>query len=122
MVPITKFIMLGVNTVSTLSTRAHRDRVASNSFNFRGQLARCRYDRGVLMTPTDMNGRRGSSSPEVVITGRLKDVIIVGGRNYYPQDIEAAAETAAHAVLRPGRVDTRKPSNWFRFWGLQFRV
>jgi amino acid adenylation domain-containing protein len=28
---------------------------------------------------------------ELVVTGRAKDVIILNGRNYYPQDIEAAA-------------------------------
>jgi acyl-CoA synthetase (AMP-forming)/AMP-acid ligase II/acyl carrier protein len=28
---------------------------------------------------------------ELFVTGRLKDVIIVGGRNHYPQDIEATA-------------------------------
>lgn len=36
---------------------------------------------------------------ELYITGRLKDVIIVGGRNHYPQDIEATAE-AAHPWVR----------------------
>ena len=39
--------------------------------------------------------------PELFITGRAKDLIIVRGRNIYPQDIEAAAESA-HAALRPG--------------------
>jgi nonribosomal peptide synthetase protein BlmVI len=38
---------------------------------------------------------------ELYITGRLKDVVIVGGRNHYPQDIEASAE-AAHPWIRPG--------------------
>ncbi len=38
---------------------------------------------------------------ELFITGRLKDLIIVRGRNLYPQDIEATVE-AAHAALRPG--------------------
>lgn len=38
---------------------------------------------------------------ELFICGRLKDLIIVGGRNYYPQDLEATAEaTSDH--LRPG--------------------
>ena len=38
---------------------------------------------------------------ELFICGRLKDLIIVGGRNYYPQDLEATAEaTSEH--LRPG--------------------
>jgi len=35
------------------------------------------------------------------ITGRLKDLIIVKGRNYYPQDIEATA-VAAHPALAAG--------------------
>jgi acyl-CoA synthetase (AMP-forming)/AMP-acid ligase II len=38
---------------------------------------------------------------ELFICGRLKDLIIVGGRNYYPQDIEATAE-ASSELLRPG--------------------
>ena len=35
------------------------------------------------------------------VTGRLKDLIIIRGANYYPQDIEATAE-ASHPALRPG--------------------
>jgi acyl-CoA synthetase (AMP-forming)/AMP-acid ligase II/acyl carrier protein len=38
---------------------------------------------------------------QLFITGRLKDLIIVRGLNYYPQDIEAAAE-ASHPSLRKG--------------------
>jgi hypothetical protein len=38
---------------------------------------------------------------ELFICGRLKDLIIVAGRNYYPQDIEATAE-AVSELLRPG--------------------
>jgi acyl-CoA synthetase (AMP-forming)/AMP-acid ligase II len=38
---------------------------------------------------------------ELFICGRLKDLIIVGGRNYYPQDMEATAESSSDA-LRPG--------------------
>lgn len=37
----------------------------------------------------------------LVVTGRSKDVIIVRGRNHYPQDIEETAEHA-HPALRPG--------------------
>ncbi|MEP7308970.1 MAG: MupA/Atu3671 family FMN-dependent luciferase-like monooxygenase [Acidobacteriota bacterium] len=37
---------------------------------------------------------------EVFVTGRLKDVIIIRGRNYYPQDLERAAG-GAHAALQP---------------------
>ena len=39
----------------------------------------------------------------LVVTGRLKDLVIVGGRNFYPQDIETAAEHA-HASVRVGAV------------------
>jgi acyl-CoA synthetase (AMP-forming)/AMP-acid ligase II/acyl carrier protein len=40
---------------------------------------------------------------EIVVTGRLKDLIICGGRNLYPQDLEATV-MAAHASVRPGCV------------------
>lgn len=40
---------------------------------------------------------------EVVVTGRRKDLIICGGRNLYPQDLEATV-TAAHPGVRPGCV------------------
>ncbi|MEL7333628.1 MAG: beta-ketoacyl synthase N-terminal-like domain-containing protein, partial [Cyanobacteria bacterium J06560_2] len=35
---------------------------------------------------------------ELFITGRLKDVIIIRGRNHYPQDIELTVETAHEAL------------------------
>jgi len=38
---------------------------------------------------------------ELYVTGRLKDLIIVDGRNLYPQDIEATIE-AAHPAIRAG--------------------
>jgi acyl-CoA synthetase (AMP-forming)/AMP-acid ligase II len=38
---------------------------------------------------------------ELFITGRLKNLIIIGGRNYYPQDIEQTVEQS-HPALRPG--------------------
>lgn len=37
---------------------------------------------------------------ELFITGRLKDLIIIRGRNHYPQDIEATLERS-HPALRP---------------------
>lgn len=37
---------------------------------------------------------------ELFITGRLKDLIILRGRNYYPQDIELTVEQS-HVSLRP---------------------
>jgi amino acid adenylation domain-containing protein/non-ribosomal peptide synthase protein (TIGR01720 family) len=41
------------------------------------------------------------SEGEVFLTGRLKDLIILRGRNHYPQDLERTAEES-HADLRPG--------------------
>jgi len=38
---------------------------------------------------------------ELYVTGRLKDLIILRGRNLYPQDLETTAERA-HPALRPG--------------------
>lgn len=38
---------------------------------------------------------------ELFVTGRLKDVIIIRGRNHYPQDIELTLEQS-HPALRPG--------------------
>jgi fatty acid CoA ligase FadD32 len=40
---------------------------------------------------------------DLFVTGRAKDMIIVDGRNHYPQDIELTAEEA-HEAVRPGRV------------------
>jgi acyl-CoA synthetase (AMP-forming)/AMP-acid ligase II len=38
---------------------------------------------------------------ELFVTGRLKDLIIIDGRNHYPQDLELSAELS-HPALRPG--------------------
>ncbi|WP_063059352.1 long-chain-fatty-acid--AMP ligase FadD32 [Nocardia sienata] len=38
---------------------------------------------------------------ELYITGRVKDLVIVDGRNHYPQDLEFSAQEASSA-LRPG--------------------
>ncbi|MDZ7335183.1 MAG: SDR family NAD(P)-dependent oxidoreductase [candidate division KSB1 bacterium] len=46
----------------------------------------------------DMGYLKGS---ELFITGRIKDLIIIRGRNHYPQDIEFTVENC-HPDLRPG--------------------
>lgn len=38
---------------------------------------------------------------ELFVTGRLKDLIIIGGRNLYPHDIELTVEQS-HTAVRPG--------------------
>ncbi|MUG96207.1 amino acid adenylation domain-containing protein [Scytonema sp. UIC 10036] len=40
-------------------------------------------------------------SGELYITGRLKDLIVIRGRNHYPQDIELTVEQS-HVALQPG--------------------
>ena len=40
---------------------------------------------------------------ELFVTGRLKDLIIIRGRNHYPQDIEHSVEEAS-SLVRPGSV------------------
>jgi len=37
---------------------------------------------------------------ELYVTGRMKDVIIIDGRNHYPQDLEASVETVHQAIGR----------------------
>ena len=39
---------------------------------------------------------------EVVICGRIKDMMIVRGKNHYPQDLEKTAETASRGRCRAG--------------------
>jgi acyl-CoA synthetase (AMP-forming)/AMP-acid ligase II len=39
---------------------------------------------------------------ELYITGRLKDLIIIRGRNFYPQDIEATVEHSHQALRASG--------------------
>jgi acyl-CoA synthetase (AMP-forming)/AMP-acid ligase II len=41
---------------------------------------------------------------ELYITGRAKDLVIVAGRNHYPQDLEATAVAAHAALLEDGSV------------------
>ncbi|MFD7133814.1 fatty acyl-AMP ligase [Streptomyces sp. NPDC059894] len=54
-------------------------------------------DRGTWLRTGDLGFVHAG---ELFVTGRLKDVIIRKGRNYYPQDIEVSAERADPA-LRP---------------------
>lgn len=53
---------------------------------------------GLFLRTGDLGIMKGG---ELYITGRLKDLIIVNGRNHYPQDIELTVERS-HVAIRPG--------------------
>ena len=73
------------------------ERPAATAETFRGRLAGS--DRTFLRT-----GDLGCLlDGELYVTGRIKDLIIIDGRNHYPQDIEASVERC-HAAIRPGCV------------------
>jgi amino acid adenylation domain-containing protein len=54
--------------------------------------------RGPYLRTGDLGFERAG---RLFVTGRLKDLLIVRGRNLYPQDLEETAERA-HPALRPG--------------------
>jgi amino acid adenylation domain-containing protein len=60
--------------------------------------ARTEDGAGPFLRTGDLGFLRGS---ELFVTGRLKDLIILRGRNLYPQDVELTAERS-HPALRPG--------------------
>lgn len=55
-------------------------------------------DEGPFLRTGDLGFMRGD---DLYVTGRRKDLIIVRGRNYYPQDVEITVEKS-HADLQPG--------------------
>lgn len=55
---------------------------------------------GSFLRTGDLGFMRGG---ELFVTGRIKDLIIIAGKNYYPQDIEWTVERA-HPSVRPGCV------------------
>ncbi|CAB9504321.1 D-alanine--D-alanyl carrier protein ligase [Seminavis robusta] len=40
---------------------------------------------------------------QLYVTGRVKDVIIINGKNYYPTDVESSMDDAFGDIIRPGR-------------------
>ncbi|MFF3686856.1 fatty acyl-AMP ligase [Streptomyces sp. NPDC002187] len=53
---------------------------------------------GRFLRTGDLGFLRGG---ELFVTGRLKDLMVIDGRNHYPQDLELSAEMS-HWALRPG--------------------
>lgn len=65
---------------------------------FGAQLAGEKNAKNVFLRTGDMGFLRNG---ELFVTGRLKDLIIIRGRNVCPQDVEASVERA-HDHVRPG--------------------
>jgi acyl-CoA synthetase (AMP-forming)/AMP-acid ligase II len=76
--------------------RGYWNRPAETEATFRARLADS--GEGPYLRTGDLGFVRGG---ELFITGRIKDVVVIRGRNHYPHDIEATVQSA-HASLRPG--------------------
>ena len=72
------------------------NRPAETERTFRARLADS--GQGPLLRTGDLGFMHDG---ELFVTGRLKDLIIIRGRNHYPQDIELTVERS-HSALRPG--------------------
>ncbi len=71
-----------------------------NGYHQRDDLNRTLFDEQGFFDTGDL----GYLDPDghVFVTGRSKDLIIVGGKNIYPQDVEAVVNDLEH--IHPGRV------------------
>jgi acyl-CoA synthetase (AMP-forming)/AMP-acid ligase II/acyl carrier protein len=76
--------------------RAYYGRPEATAATFGGHLADT--GEGPFLRTGDLGFLRDG---QLFVTGRLKDVIIIRGRNYYPEDIERSVERA-HAGFRAG--------------------
>ncbi len=72
-------------------------RPAETEYTFRAHLA---DGAGPFLRTGDLGLLQGG---ELFIAGRLKDLIVIRGRNHYPQDLELTVERS-EAALRPGGV------------------
>lgn len=75
--------------------RGYWNQSAETERVFRAHLA---SGEGPFLRTGDLGSLRHG---ELTITGRLKDVVILRGRNHYPHDLESSAE-AAHPAVRSG--------------------
>jgi len=83
-------------------TRGYWGRDDINEDIFRAKIVNCKvpeYQNLPFLRTGDLGFLHNN---ELFYTGRIKDVIIINGLNYYPQDIERAAE-ASNSNLSAGR-------------------
>ncbi|EAZ89250.1 fatty acyl-AMP ligase [Crocosphaera chwakensis] len=76
-------------------TQGYWQREAETAKTFQAKLAN---GEGTFLRTGDLGFLKDG---ELFVTGRLKDVLIIRGRNHYPQDIELTVEQS-HPALRPG--------------------
>jgi acyl-CoA synthetase (AMP-forming)/AMP-acid ligase II len=77
-------------------TQGYWNRPEETEFSFHAYLADT--GEGPFLRTGDLGFLRDG---ELFVTGRLKDLIIISGRNLYPHDIELTVEQS-HAAVRPG--------------------
>ena len=77
-------------------THGYWGREEATSATFRADLADS--GEGPFLRTGDLGFFHAGS---LFISGRIKDLIIIRGRNHYPQDIELTVESS-HPILRPG--------------------
>jgi acyl-CoA synthetase (AMP-forming)/AMP-acid ligase II/acyl carrier protein len=76
--------------------RGYRNHSPENEATFNGRLANS--NNGTFLKSGDLGFMREGS---LFVTGRLKELLIIRGRNYYPNDLEATVQDA-HEKLIPG--------------------
>jgi acyl-CoA synthetase (AMP-forming)/AMP-acid ligase II len=80
-----------------LLAQGYYNRPAETAATFQARIAGSETE-GPFLRTGDVGFMAGD---ELVFTGRRKDLIIVEGRNHYPQDLEKTAEQS-HPGVRPG--------------------
>ncbi len=78
--------------------RGYWNRVEDSAYTFEAMLED--GERGPYLRTGDLGFQHRG---ELFVTGRIKDLIIIRGRNHYPQDIELTVQQC-HPDLRPGCV------------------
>jgi acyl-CoA synthetase (AMP-forming)/AMP-acid ligase II len=77
-------------------TKGYWGREEATAATFRAHLADT--GEGPFLRTGDLGFFHGGS---LFISGRIKDLIIIRGRNHFPQDVELTVESS-HPILRPG--------------------
>jgi amino acid adenylation domain-containing protein len=78
--------------------RGYWNRPRESAETFGARLSGDAADRGPYLRTGDLGSLEGE---QLCVAGRIKDLVILRGRNHYPQDLELTAERS-HPALRPG--------------------